>query len=224
MNLVLLGPPGSGKGTLAKLLSSELNISHISIGDILREEAELGTSLGKQVKPFMKKGELVPDQIILEVMKERIRRSDLKTQNSCCQKGFLLDGFPRTIPQALGLDDMLKSSSKIIDLVIKFDVSDDCVLKRLGGRLICSVCGADFNLYTKPPQKNRICDFCGSQLYQRPDDAQEVILNRLRVYKEQTLPIEEYYTAQGKLRRVNAELDPDSILKNVLNILQARNE
>jgi len=217
MNLVLLGPPGSGKGTLAKLLSSELDIPHISTGDILREEAKLGTFLGKKVKLFMEKGELVPDQIILEVMKKRIRKSD-------CQKGFLLDGFPRTTTQALGLDDMLKSWTKNIDLVLKFDVSDDCVFRRLGGRLICSGCGADFNLYSKPPQKDLVCDFCGSQLYQRPDDVQEVILNRLKVYKEQTVPIEEYYNKQGKLRRVAGELDPGLILKNVLNILQSKNK
>ncbi|MCK4427505.1 MAG: adenylate kinase [candidate division Zixibacteria bacterium] len=217
MILVLLGPPGSGKGTLAKLLSAKLNIPHISTGDILREEIKLGTLLGKKVKLFVERGELVPDQIILEMMTERIRKSD-------CQKGFLLDGFPRTMPQALGFDDMLESSTKSIDLVLKFDVSDDCVLKRLGGRLICSGCEAFFNLYTKPPQKDLICDFCGSQLYQRPDDAQEVILNRLKVYKEQIIPMEEYYNKQGKLRKVEGELDPDSILKNVLNILQSKNK
>jgi adenylate kinase len=217
MNLVLLGPPGSGKGTQAKLLSAELKIPHISTGDILREEAKLGTLLGKEVGPFMEKGELVSDQIILEVMKERIRKPD-------CQKGFLLDGFPRTLPQALGMDDMLKESNKSIDLVLKLDISEDRVLKRLGGRWICSGCGADFNLYTKPPQKDLICDFCGSKLHQRPDDAQEVILNRLKVYKEETLPIEEYYSEQGKLRRVNGELAPETILKNVLNILQSKNK
>lgn len=217
MNLVLLGPPGSGKGTLAKLLSLEFNIPHISTGDILREEAKGGTLLGRKVKIFMEKGELVPDQIILEVMAERIGKSD-------CQKGFLLDGFPRTLPQALGLDDMLKSSTKSIDFVLKFDVSDDCVSKRLGGRLICSGCGAFFNLYTKPPQKEQTCDFCGSRLHRRPDDGQEVISNRLKVYKEQTIPIEEYYEKQGKLRRVDGELDPDSILKNVLDILQSKNK
>ncbi len=217
MNLVLLGPPGSGKGTLAKLLSSELKIPHISTGDILREEAKSGTPLGKKVKPFMEKGELVPDQMILEVMKERTRKPD-------CRKGFLLDGFPRTFPQALAMDEMLKESTKSIDWVLKLDVSEDCVLKRLGGRLICSQCGADFNRYTKPPQKDLTCDFCGSKLYQRPDDAKEVILNRLKVYKEETLPIEEYYDKQGKLRKVNGELDPETILRNVLNMLQSKNK
>jgi adenylate kinase len=216
MNLVLLGPPGSGKGTLAKLLSSELKIPHISTGDILREEAKLETPLGNKVRPFMERGELVPDQMILEVMKERIRKPD-------CRKGFLLDGFPRTFPQALAMDEMLKESTKSIDWVFKLQVSEDRVLKRLGGRWICSGCGADFNLYTKPPQKDLICDFCGSKLYQRPDDAKEVILNRLRVYKEETLPIEEYYDRQGKLKKVSGELDPDSILKNVLNMLQLKN-
>jgi len=217
MNLVLLGPPGSGKGTQAKLLTAELKIPHISTGDILREEAKLGTLLGKEVRPFMEKGELVPDQIILEVIKERIRKPD-------CQQGFLLDGFPRTLPQARRIDDMLKESKKNIDLVLKLDISEDCVLKRLGGRWICSGCGADFNLYTKPPQKDLICDICGSKLHQRVDDAQEVILNRLKVYKEETLPIEEYYDKQGKLRRVNGELDPDLILKNILNMLHSKNK
>jgi adenylate kinase len=217
MNLVFLGPPGSGKGTLAKRLSSALNIPHISTGDILREEAKLGTRLGKKVKLFMEKGQLVPDQIILEVMKERIGKPD-------CQKGFLLDGFPRTLPQAQRLDDMLKESVKSIDLVLKLDVSEDSILKRLGGRLICSGCGADFNLYTKLPQRDLLCDYCGSKLYQRPDDAKEVILNRLRVYKQETLPVEEYYNKQGKLRNVNGELEPDRILKNVLSILESENQ
>lgn len=217
MILVLLGPPGSGKGTLAKLLSAELNIPHISTGDILREEVKLGTLLGKKVKLFVERGELVPDQIILEMMTERIRKSD-------CQKGFLLDGFPRTLRQALGLDDMLKSSTKRIDLVLRFQVSSDCLLRRLRGRLICTVCGTDFNLYTKPPQKDLVCDCCGSQLGQRPDDSQEVILNRLKIYREQTIPIEEYYAKQDKLRKINGELDPDLILKNALNILQSKNK
>jgi adenylate kinase len=217
MNLVLLGAPGSGKGTLAKLLSSELKIPHISTGDILREEAKLGSFLGKKVKSFMETGELVPDKIILEVMKERIRKPD-------CQKGFLLDGFPRTMPQAQRLDNMLKESTKSINLVLKFEVSEDSVLKRLGGRLICSGCGADFNLYTKPPRQDLICDFCGSKLYQRPDDAKEVILNRLKVYKQETLPVEEYYDKQGKLRNVNGELEPDAILKKVLNILESESK
>jgi adenylate kinase len=215
MNLVLLGPPGSGKGTLAKLLSSELDVPHISTGDILREEAKLETSLGRKVKPFMKKGELVPDEIILEVIKERIGKSD-------CRRGFLLDGFPRTIPQALGLDDILENSDAGIDLVLKFDVSEERVLKRLGGRLICPACGADFNLHTKPPQRDSICDRCGSRLRQRPDDSREVILNRLKVYQEQTMPIEEHYAKQGKIREINGEPDPDSVLKSVLNILQKR--
>ncbi len=173
----------------------------------------MGTSLGKKVRPFMKEGELVPDQIILEVIKERIGKSD-------CRGGFLLDGFPRTIPQALGLDHMLEGSAKSIDLVLKFNVSEECILKRLGGRLICSACGADFNLHTKPPQRDLICDRCGSRLRQRPDDSREVILNRLKVYEEETMPIEEHYAKQGKIREINGELTPDSVLKSILNILQ----
>jgi adenylate kinase len=214
MNLVLLGPPGSGKGTLAKLLSSELSIPHISTGDILREEARAGTLLGKEVAPYMRKGELVPDHLVLEVMKARLRKPD-------CRKGFLLDGFPRTLRQALGLDDMLKSSARRVDFVFRFQVSSDCLLRRLRGRLICTVCGTDFNLYTKPPQKDSVCDFCGGQLGQRADDSQEVILNRLEIYREQTTPIEEHYARQDKLRKINGELDPDLILRNAIAMLQS---
>jgi adenylate kinase len=214
MNLVLLGPPGSGKGTLAKLLSSDLGVPHVSTGDMLREEAKSGSLLGKKVRGFMVKGELVPDEIILEVMKERIRKAD-------CHKGFLLDGFPRTMTQALGLDELLEGSSQNIDLVFKFEVSDHCALRRLEGRLICPACGADFNLYTKPPQDDLRCDHCGSELHQRPDDAREVILNRLKVYEEQIMPIEEHYDKQGKLRKIDGEFDPNSIRKKVLSILQS---
>lgn len=214
MNLVLLGPPGSGKGTLAKLLSSELSIPHISTGDILREEAKAGTLLGKEVAPFMKKGELVPDDLVLEVIKTRLKKPD-------CQKGFLLDGFPRTLRQALGLDNMLTSSTESIDLALRFQVSSDCLLRRLRGRLICPECGADFNRHTKPPQKDLICDFCESQLHQRPDDAPEVILNRLEIYRQQTTPIEQYYGKQNKLRKINGEPGPDLILKSALSILQS---
>jgi len=213
MNLILLGAPGSGKGTLAKLLSSELGVPHISPGDILREEVKQGNPLGKIAKPFMEKGELVPDQVILKMMEKRIGQPD-------CGQGFILDGFPRTIVQTERLDQMLSDSNRSIDFALKFEVSDQCALKRLGGRRICSVCGADFNLYTRPPQKRNVCDICGGKLFQRPDDKEEVISKRLKVYREQTLPIEKYYNHQGKLIRINSEPNPDVVLKEILKVLE----
>lgn len=213
MNLILLGAPGSGKGTLAKLLSSELGVPHISPGDILREEVKQGNPLGKIASPFMEKGELVPDQVILKMMEKRIGQPD-------CGQGFILDGFPRTIVQTERLDQMLSDSNRSIDFALKFEVSDQCALKRLGGRRICSVCGADFNLYTRPPQKRNVCDICGGKLFQRPDDKEEVISKRLKVYREQTLPIEKYYNHQGKLIRINSEPNPDVVLKEILKVLE----
>ena len=212
MNLILLGAPGSGKGTLAKLLSSELGMPHISTGEILREKVHQAGLLGKIVKPFMETGKLVPDEVMLNIIEKRISQPD-------CKKGFILDGFPRTIVQAEQFDQMLSASSREINFALKFEVSDQCALKRLGGRRICSACGADFNLYTKPPQKKGVCDICGGELFQRADDKEEVIFNRLKVYGEQTLPIEEYYNHQGKLIRINSEPDQDTVLKQILKML-----
>jgi adenylate kinase len=213
MNLIFLGAPGSGKGTLAKLVSSKLGVPHISPGDILREEVKSNTQLGQTAKPFMEKGELVPDEIILRMMEKRMAEPD-------CEKGLILDGFPRTKVQALGLDAMLSGSNRSIDRVLKFVVADECALRRLAGRRICSVCGADFNLYTRPPQKENVCDICGGKLFQRADDKEEVILNRLKVYREETFPLDEYYNHQGKLIRINSEPAPDLVLTDILKVLE----
>jgi adenylate kinase len=213
MYLIILGPPGSGKGTLAKLLSTEMGTPHISTGDILREEVHQGSLLGRIAKPFMETGKLVPDEVMFNVMENRINQPD-------CQKGFILDGFPRDIVQAEKLDRMLSSTEREIDFALRFVVSEECVLKRLGGRRICSSCGADYNLYSKLPRKEGVCDLCGGELYQREDDKEDVILRRLKVYEEKTLPIEEYYNHQGKLIRINSEPDPNMVLKEILRAVQ----
>jgi len=209
LNFIFLGAPGAGKGTQAGLLSEKLGIPHISTGDMLREELKKGTSLGLKVKAFMAKGELVPDQVILEVMKERLEEKD-------CESGFILDGFPRTLVQAEDLDALLKEIDKRIDRVVKIRVSKETVVKRLSARLVCPRCGADYNLETRPPRQAGICDLCGGILEQRIDDREDVILNRLQVYEKQTQPVESYYRKQGKLLEINGEKDKDLVLQEIL--------
>lgn len=215
MNLIILGPPGSGKGTLAKLLSSELGVPHISTGEILREEVHRGTLLGEIVKPFMDAGKLVTDEVMLSLVDGRVGRPD-------CKRGFILDGFPRTILQAVRLDQMLSALNRQIDLAMRFVVSEQCLVRRMGGRRICSSCGADYNLNNKPPREESLCDICGGRLYQREDDREDVILNRLRVYQKETLPIEEYYADQDKLIRINSEPDARVVLEEILKKIQTR--
>jgi adenylate kinase len=215
MNLIILGPPGSGKGTLAKLLSTELGVPHISTGEMLREEVHRDSPLGEVVKPFMDAGKLVTDEVMLSVVEGRVGRPD-------CKKGFILDGFPRTILQAVRLDQMLSAMSRQIDLAMRFVVSEQRLVRRLGGRRICSSCGADFNLNSKPPRKEGVCDICGGKLCQREDDREDVILDRLRVYRKETQPIEEYYADQNKLIRINSEPEAAAVLKEILKKIRTR--
>ncbi|MGB8656175.1 MAG: adenylate kinase [Candidatus Zixiibacteriota bacterium] len=212
MNLIFLGSPGSGKGTLAKRLSAELGVPHISPGDVLREEVKSDTQLGRTARPFMEKGELVPDEIILRMMEKRLAQAD-------CDPGFILDGFPRTLNQATKLDEILYRLNRSLDFAFEFEVSDQCALRRLGGRRLCSVCGADFNVFTRPPQRENVCDLCGGRLIQRADDKDEVITNRLRIYGEEASPMEEYYNHQGKLVRINGEHKLELRLEEVLKVL-----
>jgi len=197
--VVLLGSPGSGKGTQAKKLTQLLGIPHISTGDLFRENVGNHTALGKQAKSFMDAGRLVPDEIVLKMLFDRVARQD-------CLSGYLLDGFPRTISQAEALDGHPVQLS-----VFNLSVSDDVVMKRLSGRLTCSVCGNMYNRYFSPPAKEGICDQCGGKLIQRPDDRSEVIQERLKVYKKQTEPLIYYYESRGVLTTVDGEQSADAI-------------
>ncbi len=205
--IILLGPPGSGKGTQAVGLTKELRIPHISTGDLFRENISQGTDLGKKAKSFMDAGKLVPDELVLEMLFDRVSRPD-------CAKGYLLDGFPRTIPQAEALDLKLKQDSKVIAL--NLNVSDDLILKRIEGRLSCKDCGHIHNKYFSAPAKEGICDKCGGSLIQRSDDNAEVVKERLSVYHRQTQPLVSYYTKKGVLANINGEKAPEEVAKDLL--------
>lgn len=215
MILIFLGPPGSGKGTQAKRLSSEKGWPQLSTGDMLRGAISQGTKLGLEAKSFMDKGMLVPDAVVIGLIAERIGASD-------CAKGFILDGFPRTIPQAEALDVMLQNLSRAVDQVILFEIEDQELVSRLSGRRTCSKCGAMYHVQTLKPKKDGICDVCGSDLIQRDDDKPEVIQKRLRVYHEQTAPVAGYYQKQQKLARLNAAQGFDEVASALDQILRKR--
>ncbi len=206
--IVLLGPQGSGKGTHGRFIASKLGIPLISTGDIFREEVKRETELGKKVKEFVEKGELVPDEIVIEVVKERITRPD-------CAKGFILDGFPRTIRQAEALEDLAK-----VDLVIFLDVTRETIIDRLSTRRICKNCGAIYNLKYMPPKVPGKCDVCGGELYQRADDKPEVIARRLEEYEERTRPLIEFYERRGLLRRVDANGEREVVDRAIEKLLK----
>lgn len=200
MRLVLLGPPGAGKGTQAKVLSQEYKIPHISTGDMLREAVKAETAVGLKAKGFMDKGELVPDGVVIEIVAQRVAKAD-------CESGFILDGFPRTKTQAEALDKTLSALSCPIDLVLYFKTSAETIIKRLSGRRVCKNCGANYHIKNIPPKVEGVCDACGGELYQRDDDKEETVLNRLKVY-EQTVPeIIDYYQSKGILRTVSGDFD-----------------
>lgn len=213
MRLVLLGVPGSGKGYQAKLLSEKLKIPWISTGDILREEVKKNSGLGKKVEDFMNKGDLVPDHIILEVMKGKIGAPE-------CKNGFILDGFPRTLDQAKGLEKLLEDMGEKLDKVVKLDVSEKTIIHRLSGRMICSVCAAAYNIHTKPPKAKGKCDLCEGELTSRIDDQKNSIQNRIKIYNEKTKPIEEYYWKTGQLKVIDGESDPASVRDKILKEIQ----
>jgi adenylate kinase len=204
MKLILLGPPGAGKGTQSVVLAKTYNIPHISTGDILRESVKSGQPLGLKAKSFMDKGELVPDEVVVGIVAERLKKDDTK-------KGYILDGFPRTVRQGEELDKALKSMNSSIDMVVYFDTSTKTAIERLTGRRVCKSCGYNYHIKNIPPKKEGVCDKCGGELFQRPDDKEETVLNRLKVYEAQTAPLISYYTGSGNLHKVSGDLGVDDL-------------
>lgn len=213
MNIVLIGVPGSGKGTQAKLLANELKLNLIPIGDLLREAAKKKEKSGLKAQTFMRKGELVPDEIILKLIEKKIKKKG-------SGRGFVLDGFPRTYTQAQGLEKVLKGIGEKVDAVIKLNISETMAKQRLSSRWVCPNCEANFNRRTKSPKKSGICDFCGDKLKKRFDDQPETVSFRLRVYQRKTKPIEDYYKKKGILKVVDGNEEPAKVKKEILAILK----
>lgn len=205
MRLILLGPPGGGKGTVAKRLQAEFNIPVISTGVILREAVEKKNKLGIEVENIMSKGGLVPDHIILEIIKERIKRED-------CKNGYIFDGFPRNIKQENSLEKLNKELNEYIDYVFYFEIPFDEIVKRLSNRRVCKKCSTNYNLSFNPPEKDNTCDLCGGELYQREDDKEETIKNRLKVFAKQTIPLKKYYKEKKLLKVIDANLSGNAFL------------
>jgi adenylate kinase len=212
MNVILLGPPGAGKGTQAKMLVEEYQIPQISTGDILRAAVKEGSPLGKEAKACMDKGDLVPDSVVIGIVEKRIQQPD-------CAKGYMLDGFPRTVPQAEALDGMLKNLSSQIDHVVSIEVANEELVGRLTGRRTCRDCGVGFHVMFDPPEQEGVCDKCGGELYQRDDDNVETVSSRLEVYESQTLPLIDYYGAQEKIRPIDGVGDIKEIFARVTQVL-----
>ncbi len=215
MNLILLGPPGAGKGTQAINLAKKLGAAHIATGDMFRQAIANGTHVGKKAKEYLDKGALVPDEITIEMLLERLGQPD-------CKNGFILDGFPRNTAQAIALDKALSDRNSTIDTALSIDVRDEELMERLTGRWICRTCQTPYNAKSSPPKVAGKCDRCGGELYQRDDDKEAVIANRLKVYREQSLPLISYYSPSGRLKRVNGEQSVDRVEKDLLEAAMAK--
>ena len=212
MKIIMLGAPGAGKGTQAKKIAEKCGIPHISTGDIFRANIKNGTELGNKAKTYMDQGLLVPDELVCDLVVDRIQQDD-------CKKGYILDGFPRTIPQAESLDKALQAIGEKMDYAIDVEVPDENIVKRMGGRRACVGCGATYHLVYAPTKKEGICDVCGGELILRDDDKPETVQKRLGVYHEQTQPLIDYYKNQGILREVDGSVDMEDVFKEILNIL-----
>ena len=209
MNLILLGAPGAGKGTQAEILCDRLNIPTISTGNMIREALKSGTEMGKKAQSYIESGALVPDEVVIGIVRDRLAQDD-------CKNGFILDGFPRTIPQAEALDRM----GIIIDRVVDIDVPDEVIARRVSGRRVCPGCGNSYHVETKKPQHDGVCDRCGTTLVQRKDDRPETVEERLRVYHEQTEPLRADYAAAGKLLTVDGQQDITAVAEQTLALLK----
>ena len=214
LRAILLGPPGAGKGTHAKKLVEKYNIPHISTGDIFRANIKDGTALGMKAQEYMNAGQLVPDELVVDLVTDRLTWDD-------CANGFLLDGFPRTIFQAEQLDKFLEKSNQQLSMVINFEVSEDCLMQRLTGRRVCKACGASFHVVNIPSKKEGVCDYCGGELMQRKDDNAETAKNRIDVYNEQTAPLIGYYAGSGVLKTFNGEMQIDELFNEIVDTIGA---
>jgi len=212
VNLVLLGPPGAGKGTQAALLSQRLGIPHVASGDLFREAMKKGTGLGEKAQSYIERGVLVPDEVTNAMIEERLKEPD-------CAKGVILDGFPRTIEQARALEGILAERGKKIDRVLVIQVSEGTLVERLSGRRTCRRCQANYHILFNPPQKEGACDKCGGDLYQRSDDKEETVRRRVRVYIEETAPLIDRYRGQGLLTEIDGEQGIESVQGRILSAL-----
>lgn len=210
--VVLLGPPGAGKGTQAKKISEKYNVLHISTGDIFRANVKEGTPLGLKAKEYMDKGALVPDELVCDLVEDRLTWDD-------CENGYLLDGFPRTVYQAEHFDRFIKRRGHELDLVLDIEVPEEAILPRMAGRRICRGCGASYHVTTHPPKKEGVCDLCGGELYQRADDSEETVHTRLKVYADQTSPLIEYYTKTGKNAVVDGNRPVEEVFETICALL-----
>ena len=214
MKIIMLGAPGAGKGTQAKRIAAKYGIPHVSTGDIFRATIKGGTELGKKAKEYMDQGKLVPDEITIGMLLDRIHEED-------CKDGYVLDGFPRTIPQAESLTKALEEMGESIDYAINVDVPDSAIVSRMGGRRACVNCGATYHVEFNPPKKEGVCDVCGEKLILRDDDKPETVQNRLTVYHEQTQPLIDYYKKAGVLAEVDGTQDMDKVFEDITAVLGA---
>lgn len=212
MKVIMLGAPGAGKGTQAKKIAGKYQIPHISTGDIFRANIKEGTELGKKAKEYMDQGLLVPDELVVDLVVDRVKQDD-------CQNGYVLDGFPRTIPQAEALDKALAALGEKMDYAIDVEVPDENIVNRMGGRRACVGCGATYHISYAPPKQEGICDVCGKDLILRDDDKPETVQKRLNVYHEQTQPLIDYYSKAGILREVDGTVDIEDVFKAIIEIL-----
>lgn len=212
MNIILLGPPGAGKGTQAAKIVEKYNVPHISTGDIFRENIKKGTELGKKAQEYMNRGELVPDDLVIEIATTRLLEDD-------CKDGFMLDGFPRTVYQAEKLDEFMTAHGRKIEHVLDIAVEKTELMTRLTGRRVCKACGASYHVVNVPPKKEGVCDTCGGELFQRADDTEETVANRIGVYEAQTMPLIDYYEKAGVIAHIDGAASLDNVFAKVVSIL-----